>query len=787
MNSLKYYNAGNEYNTYEKHIPAPYIRKSFNVEKICDVVKSELLVSSEGFYELYVNGRNITKGILAPYISNPDDIVYFDTYQLDFILREGENVIGLILGNGMKNAHGGRVWDFDIASFRGAPSFTLKLSVTYSDGKTLSITADESFKCKPSPIIFDDLRSGCFYDANKEIPCWFLPGYDDTDWKNVVPADCPRGERRICQAEPVTVNCEISPVSVSKAKLCNKFDNRSNMRLDTEFKFNFRGEEGIMFDFGVNSAGIFRLRIDGRKGQRIFIQFCEHLSFDNEPFYANTGSFYPDGYGQTAYYVCKGEKAETFVPSFTYYGYRYAVVFGLDDEQIKDDTLVMLRANSSFDTVSDFECSDETMNRLSEMSKVSDLANFYYFPTDCPHREKNGWTGDAAVSAEHILLRYTPEKSYKEWLRNICKAQLKDGRLPGIIPTGGWGFEWGNGPAWDNVLTELCYQIYRFKGDLSAAVECSDAMLSYLNYLSKNRLENGLVALGLGDWLQPGKGAGDPTAPLYVTDSIISMYIARKSYILFRALGYSRQADFADSLYVSLKNAIRNSIIDFSTMTVLPRCQTCQAMSIYYGVFEKSEIKSATDVLVEIINESGNHFDCGMLGLRVIFHVLSASGYGDLAYKMITRQDYPSYGMLIRRGLTSLAEDFISDEEWENDRVNSLNHHFMGDIYNWFVKNVVGLTINPDDDNIRRIDLHPDFITGLTFADGYYVTAFGKISVSWKKENNEYSLEVQCPDEISGKIYLHNGFRFLSNNTRDSLHNSSVTELKSGLFRIRKI
>ena len=777
-----FFAATKTYNTYEKHVPAPYIRKTFCVS---DVAKAEILVSGLGFYDLYLNGSRITKGLLAPYISNPDDIVYFDRYDVTALLQNGANAVGLILGNGMQNCPGGGVWDFDLARFRGVPRFALRLTAALKNGETFTLDADESFRTAPSGILFDDLRSGVFYDARQAVDGWCLPDFDDSAWQNVCRVESPRGEYRLCKADPIVVTEERAPVSVRRAMLCEKFDPRERMRLDTEYKFDLHSKPGTLFDFGVNTAGILRLRIRGEAGQRIVIQMCEFVNSKDEPSCQNI-SFYPPGYAQTDMYICKGEGEEVFEPAFTYHGFRYALVFGLTPQQAKRETLTMLVAHSDLRVRGGFQCSDETMNMLGEMSRRSDLANFYYFPTDCPHREKNGWTGDAATSAEHMMLTLTPEKSFGEWLRNICKAQAPNGALPGIVPTAGWGFRWGNGPAWDNVLTELCWQIYRMRGDLGPAKECSESILRYLSYISQVRRPDGLVEIGLGDWLQPRRGAGDPVSPLYVTDSVIAMYIAEKSMRLFHALQLSAQADFARTLYLSLRKAIRDNLIDFATMTVRGRCQTSQAICLYYGVFDPGEKAEASRVLVRLVEEADGHLDCGMIGLRAVFHALSQCGRGDLAFRMITRRDYPSYGFFVEQGYTALPEDFTAPEKLDDP--NSLNHHFFGDITSWFIQRVVGICINPQNTSADRIDIAPDFLRALSFAKGFYIAPAGRVRVSWRREGTQIRLNIECPDAIVGDIILPCGFVFKEpQKPYGRIHNATTLPLRSGEFVVEEV
>ena len=217
MFSEKFICAGYDYTTYTFHVPAPYFRKTFEIDG--EVKKSIITLTGLGFYELYVNGQRLTKGILAPYISNPDDLVYYDEYDITECLVPGKNVLGIMLGNGMQNAPGGQIWDFDIAAFRGAPRTAFCVSTEYIDGKIDTFEADDLVKTAPSPVIFDDLRCGCYYDARLEIPGWSEPDFDDSAWKNALPAETPRGEKRLCEAEPIAPVREIKPVLIRKCRL----------------------------------------------------------------------------------------------------------------------------------------------------------------------------------------------------------------------------------------------------------------------------------------------------------------------------------------------------------------------------------------------------------------------------------------------------------------------------------------------------------------------------------------------------------------------------------------
>ena len=722
--------ATREYCSYEKYVNAPLLRKSFTLQD--SITEASMLVTGLGFYELHINGKIISK-FLAPYISAPDDIVYYDKYDIRPYLQKGENVIGLVLGNGMQNAFGGYIWDFHLSPWLAAPCTALRLDITYNNGETLEISTDETFLTSPSPIYFDEMRSGEYYDARLEQDGWNLPNFDASKWQPALPAPSPRGEKRLCQAEPIEITGEMKPISVTKT------------------------EDGYRYDFGTNSAGLCRLKIIGTSGQEITLIHGEHLieKPESEPILTRLDNFQPPGYAQVDKYTCKGAVEETFTPRFTYHGFRYVLIKGITPEQATPELLTYQVMHSNLQERGNFNCSDPVANTLQELTRRSTLTNFHYFPTDCPHREKNGWTGDAAISAEHTLLNLAPENSYREWLRSVCKAQRIDGALPGIVPTGGWGFEWGNGPAWDCVLTYLPFFTYRYRKDKAILEENATGIFRYLHYINRNLKENDLVELGLGDWCPPGKdNAGDYKAPVLLTDSIICMDVCNKAAQIFGVLTWENEKNYAQNLANKLRSAIRKELID-SNMLAAGECQTSQAMALYYGIFNEDEKPTAEAQLLRLIEECGNHMDTGILGARVIFHMLSKMGKSNLAYDMITRPEYPSYGNWLTRGATTLWENFHPSD----DGIWSRNHHFFGDISNWFIQCITGIKYNANLDG--RCNIAPSFVSKLDFAESFYIAPEGKISVKWtRKTGTEILLEISVPDGLLGDIILEDGWVF---------------------------
>lgn len=715
--------ATTEYNTFEKSVPAPYLRKSFNCDIAC---KGNLIIAACGFYELFINGEKITKGKLAPYISNTDDYIYYDEYSV--ALEEGENVIGIILGNGLQNNPGGYVWDFDKASFRSAPKVALKLEYKNAQDENKFITSDESFKTHPSPILSDDYRFGETYDANLEIKGWNMQNFDDSNWNFAMRTEAPKGEIKKCEAEPIIVDNEIIPVDIIK------------------------DDDGFIYDFGISNAGVCRLKIDGTKGQKITLQHTDLLKdgkfqidnvwFDRFCWERDRKIVHRD------IYICKGEKNETYTPTFTYHGFRYVKVTGITAEQASKNLLTFVVFHSDLKSMGSFHCSNATVNKLQEMTRRSDLSNFHYFPTDCPQREKNGWTADAALSCEQMLLNFNPENSFCEWMHNILKAQSSEGVMPGIVPTAGWGYDALNGPAWDSVLFYLPYYTYIYRGDTAMITEAAEAFIKYFKYLETRKDEKGLLNFGLGDWCHVGRHSPEvmPKAPLIVTDSIISMDLANKATFMFDAVGLVEHKRFAESFASDLRKKIRENLIDFSSMTVFGDCQSCQAMGLFYGIFEPVEEKQAFEKLLTLIREADDHIDIGVLGGRVIFHVLSKYGYSDLAFKMITRPDYPSYGNWIERGATTLWENF------DPDFVDSPNHHFWGDISAWFIKTLGGIQVNPTGNNPNEVIIKPHFIEALDYVMASHILPQGEVSVKWTRKGKNIEVVIKKPQNVTAKF-----------------------------------
>lgn len=757
--SRHFIKAGDELCTFEHPVNAPCFRREFELDFLPE--RSEITICGLGFYELFVNGVDITKGPLAPYIANTDDICYYDHYDITGHLKKGKNVIGIILGNGFRNPFGGFVWDFEKSPHIG-PLCTAVFLACFGGGQAFTLEADESFRTHPSPILFDDIRMGCHYDARLELDGWDLPGFDDSDWGYAISCVPPKGEARLCEAEPITIRREIKPILVTH------YDTLAFARESTAVGAapvaDTVRKNVYVFDFGINSAGVTRLHINGKPGQKITIRHGEHLvngEFDIQTTMFLTPEWKRDlyyEYGQCDVYIARGGD-EVFTPRFKYDGFRYAYVEGLLSEQIGDNTLTFLEMTGKLTQRASFVSSDSTLTSLQQMTEQADRSNFFYFPTDCPHREKNGWTGDASLSAEQLLLNFDCGKNLKEWLRNIRKTQNEEGAIPGIVPTGGWGFEWGNGPVWDAVIVTLPYYIYRYDGDISAFSENADVIYRYLHYAASRRDERGLVAYGLGDWVDPFlHEKGRITAPLVVTDSITIFDISAKAAALFRAASMPAEAKWTESFAEEMRASIRKHLID-DFKVAYGDCQTCQAMLLESGILYPEEISAAQRELLRIVHRDGDINTTGVLGSRYLYHALAHAGEIDLAYKIITAKTRTCYGYWVEQGFTSLCESF---QEVNLPGVDSRNHHFFGDISSFMITEITGICLNPGLHDRNSFVINPHVPKDLGYAAGSFETVNGTLGCTFKQENGNITFHIFVPNNMHGSFIFGDVHRELS-------------------------
>lgn len=731
-----------EYNTYEKNIPAPIFRKCFCVENIPEC--SILTIGATGFYELYINGENITDGYLAPYVTNSDDVVFYRKYNIAPYLKGGENTAVIFLGNGFANPMSGKIWGHTDRADRGAPAFTLKCDYF----------TEHDMLWSDSHILFDDERCGTYCDRRLENPAWHLPCFDDSKWNKPNPRPAPRGEKRFVTAEPVREVKRLSAINICKGT-----------RLDYRIRDVFRERlfeksslmtpaplfDGFIYDFGENYAVIPVLKIKGEPGQKIHLQFSEML-LDGFVYYGNV-DVYPDGCCQQDIYICRGdEEGEVYIPPFTYHGARYCYVHGITPEQATPDLLTLMVIRNDAERRSDFWCDGEFVNEIYDACIRSDESNMVQIFTDCPTREKNGWTGDIGISAEQYMTAFGAENCFSDFLSLLRTSQEDNGGMQWLVPSADSGD--GRSPVWDSALIFMPYYAYVYSGRTDMIEENAEAIMKNIRHSLWLSDERGIIESGMGDWLPVDKGADQYDSPLgfHVTAMVIEM--CRMCQVMFTKIGKIDYAEECGKIRLKLLKAIRKEYLEGSLIGAgrtekykkpdYRPCLTSQALAICLGIFTEEEKEGAYKELIRLSEEANYSFDCGFLGLRYLFHALTEAGRSDIAYKMITKPTYPSYANMIIRGETTVWEAFKKP----GMRIGSHNHHFFCDVSSWFVKVIGGIRVNPNLDDPNCVYIDPEFIDGINEAKAFTKTPDGEVKVHWVREYSKVRLNIEASGDI---------------------------------------
>ena len=693
-------------------LPAPYLRKTFDCAQKPE--KASVFLCGLGWHELYINNQKADDRVLAPAVSQFDKHVGFIEYDVTNLLQQGKNAVAVLLGNGWYNCQTHEVWSFDKAPWRDYPKLLCDIVV---DGQTVA-WSNASWKVHASPITFDALRNGQYYDARLETADFASPELDDSEWTAAGLAVPPGGRVIRETAQP----CKVMHTYPAVSK-------------------RFVTSVLTTYDFGVNLAGWCRIKVRGETGAQVEIRYSELA----DPVSGNINtqefiSFIKSGPFQTDRYILKGDAAEeVYEPSFTYHGFRYAQIYITGKAEVVDIQACFV--HTAFDEMGCFESSDAILNTLQRNTLQSFKSNFVGIPTDCPHREKNGWTGDAALAAETGLWNFDMVPGFAHFTRIVADTQRPDGQLPGIAPSGGWGYNWGSGPAWDTVLFEYPYQTYVFTGNIEPIAKYYDNFKLYIEYCA-SRAEDDLIDFGLGDWCHWDRAQ---IAPVEVTSS--GYYYQNVLRTAFFADRLGKTDDAAELR--ALASRIRHSFVKkFANPdgSFADGSLTATAAAIYFGLIDGWEAEKSAATLVKQVREQQHKANFGILGAKYTLRVLADHGYADDALEMITQQEFPGWGYQVRIGATSL---------WENwNGKDSRNHIMFGDISAWMYQYLGGIRPMKETPGFRKFKLQPCFVKKLSHIKACHRSPWGMIRSQWQKQAGAICYEFDIPSGSCADIIL---------------------------------
>lgn len=690
--------------------PAPLLRKSFELEKL--PAKAAVRFAAPGWADISINGKLITKDLMVPAVTQLDKHTGVCVYDVTGLLQTGQNVIGAVLGNGWFNPSTHEVWHFDKAPWRNYNRLFLELS---ADGKMIAVS-DGSWKGCDGPVIFNQLRSGEHFDGRKIIPGWDMPDFDDSAWKNVCVVTPPPG----LLLEDTAPQCQITEC----IKPADRYETKSG---------------SIIYDFGKNLTGWCRIKVRGDEGAGVRLVYSELLASGGELDRSTIDCYILDGcVAQTDQYIHGASGSFTWNPRFVYHGFRYVEV--ITSGKITVEEIEACYIQSAFSANGRYQISHDIAAKLLECTRNSYCANFTGIPTDCPHREKNGWTGDTLLACETGLWLYDGAANYEHFIQLLADAQRLTGQLPGMVPTAGWGYNWGCGPVGDSVLFELPYQIWRFTGSLETAKKFYPNMKSYIRYALDMKNDEGLVTFGLGDWCHcyPER--------IVTTKLTSSAHLCRMLEIagIFAAAFAPEDTETWEKEYETLKSSFIR-VLRNADGTYAKDEMTANACALYFKLDESPALAAH---LAEQVRSNDHKADFGIIGAKMVPRVLADHGYGKEAFKVYTQTAFPGWGNWIIRGATTLWE------RW--DGTYSQTHIMFGDFTAWCFNYLAGIKCLAP--GFSRVLISPLDVPEAGNYSFSYRTPHGKIRVSRKNDTISCSVpeSIDCMIDLPPGLVLEN-------------------------------
>ncbi len=703
--------------------PAPYFRKGFEASKKIRSARAYIAVA--GLYELYLNGRKVGNHRLDPMYTRFDRRTLYVTYDITEQLQQGKNAIGVLLGNGWYNHQSTAVWNFHKAAWRARPAFCLDLRIQYEDGSVETVSSGKDWKTALSPVVFNSIYTAEHYDARREQPGWNTAGFIDTAWKEV-----------LLRAAP-------SPHIVAQAM--HPIRNVEEIAVKSLQKFN---DTAYVFNLGRNISGVSRITVKGDSGTVIRLKHGERLYKNGRVDLSNIDVHYrptdnTDPF-QTDIFILSGRGEESFMPKFNYKGFQYVEVTSTKPVSLRAESLRGYFMHSDVPAVGTVSSADPVIDKIWSATNNSYLSNLFGYPTDCPQREKNGWTGDAQIAIETGLYSFDGITVYEKWLADQRDEQQPNGVLPSIIPTSGWGYEWGNGPDWTSTIAIIPWNIYLFYGDKKLLADCYDNIKRYVNHIDEN-YPSGVTSWGLGDWV-PVKSK----TPVPLTSTCY--YFADASILASAAQLLGRPDDYAhySALAGKIKKAFNDSFYHRETGLYGDGTQTALSVALYWKLVPNENIQKVAANLAKRVEADQYHLDVGLLGQKAILNALSENGYADVAFKIAAQRTYPSWGWWMQNGATTLYENWNIDSRYDI----SLNHIMFGEIGAWLYKGPGGIKPDPQKPGFKNILLQPHFVSGLDHFEASHNGPYGQIVSAWKKTRKGYTYNVTIPANSTATVSL---------------------------------
>ncbi|MGM9758521.1 MAG: family 78 glycoside hydrolase catalytic domain [Parabacteroides sp.] len=700
---------------------APLFRQSFDLPQA--VRRAKVFICGLGFYELYLNGQRIGDYYLVPNVSNytrRDTLertphlamtdrfsgyrVLYLSYDVTPFLQSGKNALGVVLGNGFYQP------DKSIASVFGHPCVLLQLEITFTDGTRQTLVSDGSWLTKPSAIRYNGIYQGEIYDANEETPDWALASCDEQGWTAVDVVEGPQGELT-AQTSPSDKIMEVlQPCSLTALE---------------------SGDYEV--DFGKEIAGWVRLKnIQGEKGDTLRVTYISES---------------PQGNQQ---YIYKGTGLENYAPRFTWFAFSKAIISGVN--QLSAENIQAEAVNTEVHSAADFYTSNELFNQIHSIWRRSQLDNMHgCIASDCPHRERLPYTGDGQAACATVMCNFDAAAFYQKWIRDMRDAQDREtGYVPNSAP---WQPGCGGGVAWGAAMNLMPWEFYVQYGDKELLAACYEPMKAQVRWMQRWQRPDGTMHqqranagseepfywFNLGEWCPPyGLVPDDLVHTFYLWQC--ADFTARAAHVL------GQQAD--EMAYHTLAEEVKKA---FHARYYDPEQKSYgdfggNVYALAMGVPDEQQQAVVESLRKEIVETHGGHIHTGFLGTKYFFEVLSAYGLHEVAYEVMNKRDFPSYGHWIEQGATTTWE------QWDGG--NSHNHPMFGSGLTWFYRCLAGVRPVESAPGFRLIQIRPYLTEALPSVHYAYETPYGPVVSDIRRQDNEWILQITVPVGSQAELYL---------------------------------
>jgi alpha-L-rhamnosidase len=694
-----------------KWITGNELRREFHLEG--KVVRARAYVTALGYYELRINGEKAGDRVLDPAWTTYPKRVLYSTYDVTRALAAGQNAVGVTLGGGWATLGYGMPSQ---KPYYSQPALLLQMNIELEGGKRISVVSDESWKAAPGPIVTNSVYDGEVYDARIEAPGWDRAAFDESKW---TPAQVVAGSSGAISAQMMP------PIRVVDTLMPQKMTSP---------------QPGVyVYDMGQNISGWAQLRVCGPRGTAVTLRFAETTFPDGNINQENLRSA-----KAREVYILRGAGEETFEPHFTYHGFRYIEVTGFPGTPGLQ-TLRGRVAHTAVDTIGNFSASTQILNDIQRAIWWTQLTNLFSIPTDCDQRdERQGWMGDAQISAEEAMLNFDMAAFYTNFIRDMRDAQGDDGTIPETVPQ-----KWGHrpaDPAWGTAYPTICWYMWQQYRDRRILEENYEGLKKYVQDLRRRAPDNVLRFNFNGDWIPMDEAPGEVISDAYYfSDLTILKDVAG-------ILGKTADEQEYSQLAQQVKDAFNQNFLNTKTHEYGGGSQTADSMALVLGLVPAKEIGQVEWRLFKnVLYLHNTHLTTGFIGTKFLMPALSDFHNVDLAYDLAVQTSYPSWGHMLERGLTTIAE--VWPDKGERG-MYSRDHPALGSVGAWFYQALGGIKPGSGGEGYRHIRIAPLIPEGLQWASATVDTLRGTVSSSWTYSAQMTRLDVTVPVNADAEILI---------------------------------